>query len=32
VIRGPSVSSPPITPLRTLATTFDQAAGTLTMA
>ena len=32
VIRGPNVSSPPITALRTLATTFDQAAGTLTMA
>jgi Rieske Fe-S protein len=32
VIRGPNVSSPPITPLRTLATTFDAAAGTVTVA
>jgi Rieske Fe-S protein len=32
VIRGPNISSPPITPLRTLDTTFNQAAGTITVA
>jgi Rieske Fe-S protein len=32
VIRGPNVSSPPITALRTLDTTFNQAAGTITVA
>jgi Rieske Fe-S protein len=32
VIRGPSVASPPITPLRTLNVTVDAAAGTITVA
>ena len=32
VVRGPSVASAPITPLATLAVTFDAAAGTITVA
>jgi Rieske Fe-S protein len=32
VIRGPSVASPPITPLRILEVTFDATAGTITVA
>jgi Rieske Fe-S protein len=32
VIRGPNISSPPITPLRNLTCTFDQAVGTITVA
>jgi cytochrome b6-f complex iron-sulfur subunit len=32
VIRGPNIASPPITPLPTLAVTFNQAAGTITVA
>ena len=31
VLRGPNIASPPIGPLRTLAVTVDQAAGTLTI-
>jgi Rieske Fe-S protein len=32
VIRGPNISSPPITPLRSLVVTFDATAGTVTVA
>ena len=32
VIRGPNIASPPITPLERLATTFNQATGTVTVA
>lgn len=32
VIRGPNIASPPITPLERLTTTFNQAAGTVTVA
>jgi len=32
VVRGPNISSPPITPLEKLNVNFDQAAGTVTVA
>jgi len=32
VVRGPNIASPPITPLEKLTVTYDQAAGTVTVA